>query len=98
GGADRRAPARAPPARRPPCLGCRGSASQSRSGHGSAMSEPTGRGGAWTEERGTSDKGRDRLKAPRRASGQHSIQFALLAGPLLAMLDSSIVNVAVAPI
>ena len=29
------------------------------------MSEPEGRGGAWTEERGTSDEGRRRLKAPR---------------------------------
>jgi tRNA 2-thiouridine synthesizing protein A len=30
------------------------------------MSEPQGRGVAWTEERGTSDEGRRRLKAPRR--------------------------------
>ncbi len=30
------------------------------------MSEPKGRGGDWTEERGTSDEGRSRLKAPRR--------------------------------
>jgi flavin reductase (DIM6/NTAB) family NADH-FMN oxidoreductase RutF len=30
------------------------------------MSEPEGRGAAWTEERGTSDEGRRRLKAPRR--------------------------------
>ncbi len=29
------------------------------------MSEPEGRGVAWTEERGTSDEGRRRLKAPR---------------------------------
>ena len=29
-------------------------------------SEPKGRGAAWTEERGTSDEGRRRLKAPRR--------------------------------
>src|SRR6266851_4658234 len=36
------------------------------------MSEPKGRGGAWTEERGTSDEGRRRLKAPRRASGEQS--------------------------
>ncbi|HEX9542513.1 MAG TPA: hypothetical protein VGA04_30680 [Streptosporangiaceae bacterium] len=28
------------------------------------MSEPPGRGAAWTEERGTSDEGRRRLKAP----------------------------------
>jgi hypothetical protein len=30
------------------------------------MSELEGRGAAWTEERGTSDEGRWRLKAPRR--------------------------------
>ncbi len=30
------------------------------------MSELKGRGGAWTEERGTSDEGRRRLKAPRK--------------------------------
>jgi len=34
------------------------------------MSEPEGRGAAWTEERGTSDEGRRRLQAPRRASGE----------------------------
>ena len=28
--------------------------------------EPKGRGAVWTEERGTSDEGRQRLKAPRR--------------------------------
>jgi hypothetical protein len=34
------------------------------------MSEPAGRGDAWTEERGTSDEGRRRLRAPRwRADG-----------------------------
>src|ERR1700680_2677452 len=33
------------------------------------MSEPKGRGVAWTEERGTSDEGRRRLKAPRRRAG-----------------------------
>jgi NADP-dependent 3-hydroxy acid dehydrogenase YdfG len=31
-----------------------------------APAEPKGRGAAWTEERGTSDEGRQRLKAPRR--------------------------------
>jgi len=31
-------------------------------------SEPKGRGVAWTEERGTSDEGRQRLKAPPEAS------------------------------
>jgi hypothetical protein len=33
------------------------------------MSEPEGRGADWTEERGTSDEGRRRLKAPRRRAG-----------------------------
>jgi hypothetical protein len=33
------------------------------------LSEPEGRGAAWTEERGTSDEGRRRLKAPRRRAG-----------------------------
>jgi putative ABC transport system ATP-binding protein len=32
----------------------------------SPPTEPKGRGAAWTEERGTSDEGRPRLKAPRR--------------------------------
>ncbi len=36
---------------------------------GQAVSEPEERGGAWTEERGTSDEGRRRLKAPRRRAG-----------------------------
>jgi transcriptional regulator with XRE-family HTH domain len=30
------------------------------------LTEPKGRGAAWTEERGTSDEGRERLEAPRR--------------------------------
>jgi hypothetical protein len=33
------------------------------------MSELEGRGVAWTEERGTSDEGRGRLKAPRKRAG-----------------------------
>ena len=33
------------------------------------MSEREGRGAAWTEERGTSDEGRLRLKAPRKRAG-----------------------------
>jgi ABC-2 type transport system ATP-binding protein len=36
---------------------------------GGSMSEPKGRGAAWTEERGTSDEGRRRLRAPRRRTG-----------------------------
>jgi hypothetical protein len=34
------------------------------------MSEPEGRGAAWTEERGTSDEGRWRLKSAPEASGE----------------------------
>jgi hypothetical protein len=37
------------------------------------MSEPEGRGGPWTEERGTSDEGRDRLEGGPEASGEHSL-------------------------
>jgi 1-(5-phosphoribosyl)-5-[(5-phosphoribosylamino)methylideneamino] imidazole-4-carboxamide isomerase/N-(5'phosphoribosyl)anthranilate isomerase len=33
------------------------------------VSEPGGRGAAWTEERGTSDEGRQGLQAPRRRAG-----------------------------
>ncbi len=40
-----------------------------RPGRGRMMIEPKGRGAAWTEERGTSDEGRRRLKAPRRRAG-----------------------------
>jgi len=43
------------------------------------VSEPKGRGVAWTEERGTSDEGRRRLKPPRRrASGKIVITTVLL--------------------
>jgi hypothetical protein len=34
------------------------------------MPEPKGRGAAWTEERGTSDEGRQRLKSAPEASGR----------------------------
>jgi len=44
--------------------------------------EPKGRGGDWTEERGTSDEGRSRLKAPRRRAG-----IALRAGKKVTVLD-----------
>jgi hypothetical protein len=33
------------------------------------MSAPEGRGVAWTEERGTSDQGRGRVKAPSKRAG-----------------------------
>ena len=42
-----------------------------RPGRG-AMSEPKGRGGDWTEERGTSDEGRSRLKGGPEARGEQS--------------------------
>src|SRR5262249_36560390 len=53
---------RAEPARRPGLL-------QARS-EDQPVSEPERRGVAWTEERGTSDEGRRRLKAPRRRARQ----------------------------
>src|SRR6201994_4638210 len=34
-------------------------------------SAPEGRGAPWTEGRGTSDEGRERLQTPRRGAGQH---------------------------
>ena len=37
------------------------------------MSEREGRGVAWTEERGTSDEGRQRLKSAPEASGEQSV-------------------------
>jgi predicted Zn-dependent protease len=46
------------------------------------MSELEGRGGAWTEERGTSDEGRRRPKAPRKRAGdtaQQAVERALAA-------------------
>src|SRR6266700_3769322 len=47
---------------------------------GGLVSEPKGRGVVWTEERGTSDEGRRRLKAPRRrASGEMAVIAVLLA-------------------
>jgi branched-chain amino acid transport system permease protein len=43
------------------------------------VSEPEGRGAAWTEERGTSDEGRRRLKAPwRRANAKNTVTAILL--------------------
>jgi glycerol kinase len=44
------------------------------------MSEPEGRGTAWTEERGTSDEGRRRLKGAPQASGRQSIVLAVDQG------------------
>src|SRR5207302_7147015 len=36
------------------------------------MSEPKGRGAAWTDERGTSEEGRQGLQSAPEASGKHS--------------------------
>src|SRR5712692_1722002 len=44
------------------------------------MSELKGRGTAWTEERGTSDEGRRRLKAPRGRAG-NTVSAALWRRP-----------------
>ena len=48
----------------------------------------------------TAPAGRAELASPRAAAPRTGpvVQYALLAGPLLSMLDSSIVNVAVEPI
>jgi len=37
------------------------------------VSEPKGRADAWTEERGTSDEGRQRLEAPRRPANEEEL-------------------------
>jgi hypothetical protein len=39
---------------------------------GTTVSEPKGRRAAWTQERGTSDEGRRRLKGAPEASGRQS--------------------------
>ena len=41
-------------------------------GEGDSMSEPKGRGAAWTDERGTSEEGRQRLESGPEASGKGS--------------------------
>jgi hypothetical protein len=40
------------------------------------MSEPKGRGADWTEERGTSDEGRRRLKSGPEASGASRVRVS----------------------
>jgi len=54
---------------------------------GGGMSEPEGRGVAWTEERGTSDEGRRRLKGAPEASGKRgkALRHELGHGDLLVM-------------
>ena len=47
------------------------------------MSEPEGRGAAWTEERGTSDEGRRRLKAPRRRAGDGARRLRMASGNMI---------------
>jgi len=44
------------------------------------LTEPKGRGAAWTEERGTSDEGRQRLEAPRRRAESTAGLFQDLPG------------------
>ena len=46
------------------------------------MSEPKGCGAAWTEERGTSDEGRQGLEAPRRRAGDTATERDRLARTL----------------
>jgi hypothetical protein len=53
------------------------------------LSEPKGRGSAWTEERRRSDKGRRRLKAPRRRGRQQSSACERLADVIRSMIMSS---------
>jgi hypothetical protein len=53
------------------------------------MSEPKGRGAVWTEERGTSDEGRRRLKGAPAAQRQH-------CGPELAIAGCAVAAAAAA--
>jgi branched-chain amino acid transport system permease protein len=50
------------------------------------VSEPKGRGVAWTEERGTSDEGRRRLKAPRRRANHRQSPPQLINTAITAAL------------
>ncbi|MGD0067395.1 MAG: hypothetical protein ABSB76_28660, partial [Streptosporangiaceae bacterium] len=59
-------------------------------------SEPKGRRAAWTEERGTSDEGRRRLKAPWRRAGQQSRRAGQHSTLALALLVCGCVFAAVA--
>ncbi|HEV2242132.1 MAG TPA: CYTH domain-containing protein, partial [Streptosporangiaceae bacterium] len=47
---------------------------------GDGMSEPQGRGAAWTDERGTSEEGRRRLRGAPEASGRHGTEIRLPPG------------------
>ena len=51
-------------------------------------SEPQGRGVAWTEERGTSDEGRRRLKAPRKRARSRAATSVPLAEAERAVLPA----------
>src|SRR6202022_2487296 len=51
-------------------------------GREARMSELEGRGAARTEERGTSDEGRQRLKAPRKRAGGENARVAVIGGGL----------------
>jgi len=52
------------------------------------MSEPKGRGGAWTDERGTSEEGRRRLKGAPEASGKNRADLDKQPGDVAAMFDA----------
>ncbi len=52
------------------------------------MSEPKGRGAAWTDERGTSEEGRRRLKGAPEASGKNRADLDKQPGDVAAMFDA----------
>ena len=53
------------------------------------MSEPEGRGAASTEERGTSDEGRRRLKGAPQASGRYGMSDMGLERPVADSVEQS---------
>ena len=52
------------------------------------MSEPKGRGAAWTDERGTSEEGRRRLKSAPEASSGNRADLNKRPGDVAAMFDA----------
>ena len=52
------------------------------------MSEPKGRGAAWTDERGTSEEGRRRLKDAPEASSRNRADLDKQPGDVAAMFDA----------
>jgi molybdopterin molybdotransferase len=57
------------------------------------VSEPKGRGGDWTEERGTSDEGRSRLKGGPEASGRQSAPEASGASTSLISVETHLADI-----